>query len=274
LERREGGPGGAGLPFAALCERPLLIRECPSWFGLCVAKQPELLGHVNKLATPGSHASEDGWPLFPGSSNVSDMARARQIPDVTPRDSYGSVAAKAVAVRAEEVFARHQQVLAVEDIEALHDMRVATRRLRAALEVFEPCFPRHPFRRALKDVKRLADALGERRDRDVQIEALERYAGARDGEERAAVLGFVDRLREEQAAANSALAQTLEEAQGSDLHGRLQELAALAITGRQGDSQARGSSARSKHARQRRSHDGDGAGAGGSGAALAARRRR
>ncbi len=57
-------------------------------------------------------------------------------------------------------------------------MRVATRRLRAALEVFEPCFPRKRFARHLKRVKALADALGERRDRDVEIEFLAGFAEA------------------------------------------------------------------------------------------------
>jgi CHAD domain-containing protein len=162
------------------------------------------------------------------------MARARLIPDLSPRQSYAAVAAKVVAVRTEEVFARHHEVLAVENIEALHDMRVATRRLRAALEVFAPCFPREPYRRALADVKRLADALGERRDRDVQIEWLERYAQARSGEERAAVLGFVEALRAEQTAANEALAALLEDVEHSALESRLQELAARATAARGG----------------------------------------
>ena len=39
-----------------------------------------------------------------------------------------------------------EDVLDVADIERVHDMRVATRRLRAALEVFEPCFPAEPVR--------------------------------------------------------------------------------------------------------------------------------
>jgi CHAD domain-containing protein len=162
------------------------------------------------------------------------MARARLIPDLSPRQSYGAVAAKVVAVRTEEVFARHHEVLAVENIEALHDMRVATRRLRAALEVFAPCFPPDPYRRALADVKRLADALGERRDRDVQIEWLERYAKVRSGEERAAVLGFVEALRGEQTAANEALAALLEDVEHSALESRLQELAARASAARRG----------------------------------------
>ena len=68
-------------------------------------------------------------------------------------------------------------MLDLDDVERVHDMRVATRRLRAALEVFEPCFPRKRHRKALKKVKALADALGERRDRDVEIELLEGLRG-------------------------------------------------------------------------------------------------
>jgi CHAD domain-containing protein len=203
------------------------------------------------------------------------MARARQIADVSPRDSYGTVAAKAVAVRTEEVFARHEQeVLAVEDIEAVHDMRVATRRLRAALEVFEPCFPRHAYRRALRDVKKLADALGRRRDRDVQIAWLERYGDARRGEERAAVFVFVEHLRAEQASANQELADTLEETKRTDLRGRLQKLARSAIAVRDASAQPVRADAHIKRARHaRKGHDRQVA-ASGSERRLAARRAR
>ena len=62
------------------------------------------------------------------------------------------------------------------DIEHVHDMRVATRRLRAALEIFEPCFPPKALGAALARRQAIADALGERRDRDVTIVALEGFA--------------------------------------------------------------------------------------------------
>ena len=55
-------------------------------------------------------------------------------------------------------------------------MRVASRRLRAVLEMFAPCFPRGPFRGVLRDVKQIADALGERRDPDVHLAAMEKLA--------------------------------------------------------------------------------------------------
>ncbi len=78
-------------------------------------------------------------------------------------------------------------------------MRVATRRLRAAMEVFEPCFPRKRYRKALKRVKALADALGERRDRDVAIEFLEGFAAASGPRPTGAPLEtLIERLREEQ----------------------------------------------------------------------------
>ena len=57
-------------------------------------------------------------------------------------------------------------------------MRVASRRLRAVLEIYEPCFPRKALHDVLADVKALADALGERRDPDVHLAAA-RGAAAR-----------------------------------------------------------------------------------------------
>src|SRR5436190_6966709 len=100
------------------------------------------------------------------------MAKARDVLGLCREEPFGSVAARVVSVRADELIEHSEAVLDTSDIEAVHDMRVASRRLRAAMEIFEPCFPRKRIRRALKDVKALADALGERRDRDVSIAFL------------------------------------------------------------------------------------------------------
>ena len=104
------------------------------------------------------------------------MARPREVSGLDCEGSFGLAAARVVEVRAEEVFAHADGVLDLEDIEPLHDMRVATRRLRAAMEMFRPCFPRKRYRRAMKPLKALADALGERRDRDVAIGFLREFA--------------------------------------------------------------------------------------------------
>ena len=97
------------------------------------------------------------------------MAKAREL-DLDPQAPFDVAARHAVGVRAQEVFEHAAGVLDTGDIERVHDMRVATRRLRAALEVFATAFPKDELKPVLRDVKRLADALGERRDPDVHIE--------------------------------------------------------------------------------------------------------
>src|SRR4051812_15263422 len=102
------------------------------------------------------------------------MAKAREIPGIAPTTPFRDAAAATVETRADEVFEHSADVLDTGDIERVHDMRVATRRLRAALEVYAAAFPKKPHKAALREVKALADTLGERRDPDVHIEELER----------------------------------------------------------------------------------------------------
>jgi CHAD domain-containing protein len=62
-----------------------------------------------------------------------------------------------------------------EDIEDLHDMRVATRRLRAVFEVFGLAFCPRDIRPLLRDLRTARQALGPVRDLDVFIENARRY---------------------------------------------------------------------------------------------------
>ena len=139
---------------------------------------------------------------------------------------YADAAATVIRARARAVFAhRRKTVLDLGDIEGVHAMRVASRRLRAALEVFGPCLHRKRGARALADVKALAGALGERRDRDVGLELLTRLHESCASAERRAVEVLIDELRREQRQANRALAKALDRARRSGLRRRLKRLA-------------------------------------------------
>ena len=142
--------------------------------------------------------------------------------------TYGDAAALTVEVRAQEIFDHEDGVLDVHEIERVHAMRVATRRLRAVLEIYEPCFPRKALRPVLTEVKELADALGARRDPDVELLALEQFVASVGPDERAGVQVFIDRTRAEQAEGNVRLAAALEEARRMDLRARLADLAQAA----------------------------------------------
>lgn len=61
-----------------------------------------------------------------------------------------------------------------EDIEYIHRMRVASRRLRAALPLFSGCFPEKQYTKWMQELTRITRALGDARDADVQIAFLEK----------------------------------------------------------------------------------------------------
>jgi CHAD domain-containing protein len=81
-----------------------------------------------------------------------------------------------------------------EDIEAVHKMRVASRRLRAALEAFKPCADPKSFIKVNRQVKKLADHLGTVRDTDVMISGLRADLQDLSSEEQAGVQWLIDRL--------------------------------------------------------------------------------
>jgi CHAD domain-containing protein len=154
------------------------------------------------------------------------MAKARPI-ELDAEMTFAQAAAVTVATRSHELFVHAGHVLDTEDIERVHDMRVATRRLRAALEVFAPCFPQDAGRDLLREVKSLADALGRRRDPDVHISELTKLREQLPAEDHPGVDLLVARARERQAEGNTALREALEASLTNDLRGRLEELARL-----------------------------------------------
>jgi CHAD domain-containing protein len=155
------------------------------------------------------------------------VASARKV-ELDCDGSFSRAAAKAVKVRSKEVFAHSEGVLDLEQVERVHDMRVATRRLRAALEIFEPCFPAKRHRKALKKVKALADGLGERRDADVEIAMLEQLAAAAAEADRTALRDLIEEWRARQRAANEELAPHVAPKRLRKLRKRLKKLAKAA----------------------------------------------
>ncbi len=85
---------------------------------------------------------------------------------------FHAAAASAVRKALQEIEQNWHGSLAGNDVEAIHDLRVGTRRLRAALSVYEAAFPPAEFRRIERTMASLTDALGPARDTDVLVEHL------------------------------------------------------------------------------------------------------
>jgi CHAD domain-containing protein len=86
-----------------------------------------------------------------------------------------------------------------EDIEALHDMRVATRRMRAAFRVFDDYYQRKAIAPHLDGLRRTGQALGAVRDLDVFREKVLAYLSTLPKAERGSLddlLAVLERQRE------------------------------------------------------------------------------
>jgi CHAD domain-containing protein len=94
-----------------------------------------------------------------------------------------------------------------ESADAVHDMRVATRRLRAAISTFHTALPEE-FQRLSRELRWFGRALGEVRDLDVHIEAMEKAKlGALSTP--AGKQALVEKLQAQRAGARSRLVDAL-----------------------------------------------------------------
>jgi CHAD domain-containing protein len=85
---------------------------------------------------------------------------------------YRLLAAKYVRKQAKQLRAQLDGIHAAENIEFVHRARVASRRLKTAMRMFDECFRSKQIKRWKKGTRRLRSELGEARDKDVQIELL------------------------------------------------------------------------------------------------------
>lgn len=102
---------------------------------------------------------------------------AKRSSEFDPDQPFRAAMRDAIALQWAAVWKAMPEVIAGEDPEAVHKMRVASRRLRAAMDVATDCFPRKWYRPLHKTAKAVTRALGDVRDRDVQLAEL---AGERE----------------------------------------------------------------------------------------------
>lgn len=88
-------------------------------------------------------------------------------PPIDP--SYRFLAARSVRRHIKQLTSQIEGIQKAEDVEPLHRARVASRRLRQALDVFEDCFAKEQVVSWRKQIRQLGRGLGKARDRDVQI---------------------------------------------------------------------------------------------------------
>ncbi len=129
-------------------------------------------------------------------SDVVSDCPAEPEPPPTPSNLH-DYAAKMIKHQLDKMLAQVEGVRSGEDIEPVHQMRVWSRRSRAALEVFRCCFPRKEYAELEREVKAVTDALSEARDLDVMTDTLRKRAERLPAGQKRGVESFIARLQQE-----------------------------------------------------------------------------
>src|SRR5215204_113858 len=115
-----------------------------------------------------------------------------------------------------EMYDLREATLGREDAKGVHDMRVASRRLRSALRDFRGFYDRKGLpKRRLKEVAR---ALGEVRDQDVAIAALEKRLSKASGAVAEGIEHLLDERRALRSRARAGLGPVIAEVPLKELH--------------------------------------------------------
>jgi CHAD domain-containing protein len=126
-------------------------------------------------------------------------------PGILPSDSLAEAGLKTWRFHFVDVLRHEPGTRLGQDIEALHDMRVATRRLRAAFDVFGGAFDPKSLHPYLKGLRATGRALGRARDMDVFTQNANTYRDSLPARQRASLLPLLENWQAERAEARQAM---------------------------------------------------------------------
>jgi hypothetical protein len=117
--------------------------------------------------------------------------KARKVKGLDPEGSLVEAASRIVLVRVDELYQFTPAVVDPADETALHDMRIAAKRLRYVLELTAPCFGEHAEEGA-KAARRLQSLLGDIHDCDEMLPRVAAHEERLRTEDAAAVRAAAD----------------------------------------------------------------------------------
>jgi CHAD domain-containing protein len=185
---------------------------------------------LRRLEKALRRAGADGAPLRPKLFRALDLVEPAEAPELTDETPAGV----ALAARLQEQFARllaHDPGVRLgDDPEDVHQLRVATRRLRAFLRVARPLVARDSADGLREELGWLGRSLGPARDLDVMLEQLRSELGEL-GDDAAAATGLLDALGAEREQARADALEGLADQRYFALLDRLELLGELPLTG-------------------------------------------
>jgi CHAD domain-containing protein len=135
------------------------------------------------------------------SGNLQPFPHKIKRPGIKPEDPLAEAGRKILRHQFAAMLEHERGTRIGDDIEELHDMRVAVRRMRVCFEIFEGIFTKKAIRRHRQGLREAGRALGRVRDMDVFMEKAERYLESLDGGESEALAPLMRHWEEQRESA-------------------------------------------------------------------------
>ena len=125
------------------------------------------------------------------------MTATLEIEKISPENTLEACARQVIVSYFREMMSYKEGAEDGTDIEFVHEMRVTSRRLRAAMDNFADCFPEKPFKKYYKKIKAITRTMGAVRDLDVLIARFQRELVTLTEAEQVDIQGLIEHLQQE-----------------------------------------------------------------------------
>lgn len=125
------------------------------------------------------------------------MVIGPKIEDISPDETLEVCARQIIVNYFHQMMSYRAGAKAGSDIEFVHEMRVTSRRLRAAMDNFADCFPEKAFKKHYKKIKLITQTMGAVRDLDVLIARFEKELETLPEAEQADIRRLIEHLQQE-----------------------------------------------------------------------------
>ena len=166
--------------LAVLTETQLTTTPLPS---LPATETPEIIEMIEESAPQKTTQPENDLMIeYP----------IRETIGLEPTDTLAEAGRKVLGFHFARMLQHEPGTRLGNDIEALHDMRVATRRMRGAFRVFEAGFSKKAIKPLLVGLRTTGRALGRVRDLDVFMQKLQAYQQSLPADEQSVLQPLLD----------------------------------------------------------------------------------
>jgi CHAD domain-containing protein len=214
----------------------VVARVTEDWVATPEASEGEAGGEVGQPSPEEEAATVTREPSVEESPRQHQQIELLDKPGIEPDDPMSEAGRKILRFHFRRMLYNEPGTRLGEDIEALHDMRVATRRMRAAFQVFGEYYRPKAEARYSKGLKRTGRALGAVRDLDVFRRKTQDYIETLPASQRGGLDGFVSILEQQREAARERMLVYLDSKKYlrfSDRFGRFvetEDMDSLAVT--------------------------------------------